>query len=90
MKFSIKDFTFTEEILNGKLHFLCRFITLCRSYYYLNVWKQKKKLTKTNPTSNYMFKVNNRNTRTRIEICSNLICSSVFIASIEQVNADWK
>ena len=48
------------------------------------------KLTKTNPTSNYMFKVNNRNIRTRIEICSNLICSSVFIASIEQVNADWK
>ena len=23
MKFSIKDFTFTEEILNRKLHFLC-------------------------------------------------------------------
>ena len=23
MKFSIKDFTVTEEILHGKLHFLC-------------------------------------------------------------------
>ena len=39
MKFSIKDFTFTEEILNGKLHFLCRCITLFRSYYYLNLPK---------------------------------------------------
>ena len=25
-----------------------------------------------NPTGNYMFKVNNRNTRTRCEICSKL------------------
>ena len=37
MKFSIKDFfskcdqirTFTEEILNGKLHFLCSVINAC-------------------------------------------------------------
>ena len=28
MKFSMKDFTFTEEILNGKLHFLCSEIRL--------------------------------------------------------------
>ena len=26
----------------------------------------------TNPAGNYMFKVNNRNTRTRCEICSKL------------------
>ena len=28
--------------------------------------------TKNNPAWNYMFKVNNRNTRTRCEICSKL------------------
>ena len=28
------------------------------------------------PAGNYMFKVNNRNTRTRCEICSKLICES--------------
>ena len=38
-----------------------------------------------------MFKVNNRNTRTRWEICSKLIitalCSSVSTVNFEQVNA---
>ena len=29
-------------------------------------------LISTNPAGNYMFKVNNRNTRTRYEICSKL------------------
>ena len=51
---------------------------------------------------NYMFKVNNRNTRTRCEICSKLTikkperrsltftpCSSVSIVNFEQVNAGW-
>ena len=49
----------------------------------------------------YMFKVNNRNTRTRCEICSKLTikttergtystpCSSVSIVNFEQINADW-
>ena len=39
-----------------------------------------------------MFKVNNRNTRTRCEICSKLTitpCSSVSIVNFEQVNAGW-
>ena len=44
-----------------------------------------------------MFKVNNRNTRTRCEICSKLTiktpeerpCSNVSIVNFEQVNADW-
>ena len=50
-----------------------------------------------------MFQVNNRNTRTRREICSKLTikynkynkktyftpCSSVFIVNFEQVNAGW-
>ena len=51
------------------------------------------------PLGIYMFKVNNRNTRTRCEICSKLtkiivnfehftLRSSVFI-NFEQVNVDW-
>ena len=35
------------------------------------------------PVGNYMFKVNNRNTRANCEICSKLI------VNFEQVNADW-
>ena len=48
-----------------------------------------------NPTSNYMFKVNNRNTRTRCEICSKLTIktqelrqwgrSGVFIVHFEHI-----
>ena len=30
-----------------------------------------------NPAKNYMFKVNNRNTRTRCEICSELIIKTL-------------
>ena len=46
-------------------------------------------LMRTTPTGNYMFKVNNRNTRTKCEICSKLIVnftprSSVFIVNFEQ------
>ena len=48
-----------------------------------------------------MFKINNRNTRTRCEICSKLTkktperryftpYSSVFIVNFEQVNAGWE
>ena len=48
-----------------------------------------------------MFKVNNRNTRTRCEICSKLTIktperryftpySSVFIVNFEQINAGWE
>ena len=41
----------------------------------------------------YLLKVNNKNTRTRCEICSKLIiktpCSSVSIATFEQANAGW-
>ena len=44
----------------------------------------KKKLTNinewfvTNPAGNYMFKVNNRNTRAMSEICSKLTISFLF------------
>ena len=46
-------------------------------------------LMRTTPAGNYMFKVNNRNTRTKCEICSKLIVnfrprSSVFIVNFEQ------
>ena len=49
----------------------------------------------TSPANSYLFKVNNRNTRTRCEICSKLTVktperrSSVSIVDFEQVNADW-
>ena len=36
---------------------------------------------------NYMFKVNNRNTRTRCEICSKLTIK--ILLTFEQVNAGW-
>ena len=47
------------------------------------------------PACNYMFKVNNRNTRTRCEICSELTIKtptafySVSIVNFEQVNTGW-
>ena len=55
------------------------------------------------PADNYMFKVNNRNTRRRREICSKLTiktteqrywtyltpCSSASIVNIEHVIAGW-
>ena len=45
------------------------------------------------PAGIYLLKVNNRNTRTKCEICSKLTintpCSSVSIANFEQVNAGW-
>ena len=50
-----------------------------------------------NPAGNYMFKVNNRNTRTRSEICPKLTikthstpCSSVSNVNFEQVNVGWE
>ena len=52
------------------------------------------------PADNYMSKVNNRNTRTRCEICSTLTLkiperrqwrrSGVSIVNFEQVNAEWE
>ena len=46
------------------------------------------------PASIYMFKVNNRNTGARCEICSKLTIKtpdtiSVSIVNFEQVNAHW-
>ena len=39
-----------------------------------------------NPAANYLFKDNNRNTRTRCEIYSKLICSGVFIVNFEHIS----
>ena len=71
-------------------------------YYMTNVLQQRRRLIYTS-AGNYMFQVNNRNTRTRREICSKLTIkynkynkityftpfSSVFIVNFEQVNAGW-
>ena len=38
------------------------------------------------PAGNYMFKVNNRNIKTRCETCSKLTTS---IVNFEQINAGW-
>ena len=51
------------------------------------------------PAGNYMFKVNNRNTRNKVRNMfkvynkdtrtTPMACSSVFIVNFEQVNAEW-
>ena len=44
----------------------------------------------TLPVGIFLLKVNNRNSRTRCEICSKLTpCSSVSFVNSEQVNAQW-
>ena len=46
-----------------------------------------------NPTDSYMFKVKNRNTGTRREICSKLTIKTTErcdLLLIEQVNQDWE
>ena len=49
---------------------------------------------KSNPAGNRMVKVNNRNTRTRCEICSkltlNIFHTLFFIVNFEQVIASWE
>ena len=78
MKFSIKDFfskcdeirsfadlvTFSEEILNGKCHFLCSF---CISFYSDEIHRFTD-----NPAHKFLFKVNNRSSRKICEIFSKL------------------
>ena len=45
----------------------------------------KQSIFHPDPAGNYMFKVNNRNTRTRCKICF-----SVSIVDFEQVNDGWE
>ena len=56
---------------------------------------KKEKKFGLHPAGNYLFKVNNRNTRTRCEICSKLTikkpeqchwrCSGLFIVNFEHI-----
>ena len=55
-----------------------------------------KRISRTYPVGNYIFKANNRNTRTRCKTCSKLTIkiprrrrSSISIVNFEQVNAGW-
>ena len=57
--------TFTEEILNGNLHFLCSVIHVPL------LWEIVTN-TGTFLTNIYLFKVNNRNTRKMCELCLKL------------------
>ena len=59
-----------------------------------NIVSNIKDIQKSLPAGNYIFKVNNRNTRTRCEICSTYWtyftpCSSVSTVNFGQVNAGW-
>ena len=62
---------------------------------HLTSYKQPLTLAKAFLAGNNIFKINNRNTRTRCEICSKLTietperCFSTSIATFEQVNAGW-
>ena len=47
------------------------------------MWSRKG----NNPAGIYIFKVNNRNTKTRCEI--SIYISSIYIVNFKQVNADW-
>ena len=83
MKFSIKDFfTFTVEILNGRLHFLCSvtFDLNLRGLPNASVGIIPITFSVTRlflgcysyPANIYLFKVDNRNTRKWCDICSKL------------------
>ena len=84
--------TFTEEILNDKLHFLCsvnHFLILleCLGVTFRHISDEVASI--------YLLKINNRNTRTKSEICSKLTIktpeqrhwrrSGVFIANFEHI-----
>ena len=89
--------TFTEEILNGKLHFLCSVVSgfeplaTIAKLLILGV-----KIVRTFLANNYLLKVYNGNTKTIYEICSVLIIktlqqrqwyrSGVFIVKFEHIS----
>ena len=74
---------------NTTCHFFPTLIAPLKSF------KKPKKMTDALPAGNYMFKVNNRNTSTRCEICSKLTIttpeqrqwrrSGVFIINFEHI-----
>ena len=78
-----------------ELHFANRVSTAGRGWFsYLS---QIKITPSYFPVGIYLFKVNNRNTRARCEICSKLTiktperrhCSSVSIVNFKHLIADW-
>ena len=64
---------------------------LRRKYHFLGIYFFCQRVY---PAGIYLLKVNNRNTRTRFEICSKLTiktpCSSVSIINFEHVIAGWE
>ena len=76
--------------MDGAKTFLSLFFFTLSQYYIVpnSIW--------SNPAGNYMFKVNNRNTRARCEICSKLAIktperrqcrrSGVFIVNFEHIS----
>ena len=100
MKFSIKDFfskcdqirTFTEEIFNKKLRFLCIAIVTCRIL--ANIITFPASFWILFQASIYLLKANNRNTRTTCKICSKLTIKTPErwhwgVANFKQLNIGW-
>ena len=65
---------FTEEILNGKL--VCYFPFIPR---FCNIIVAKEEKRHNIPANIYLFKVNNRNTRKRFEMCSKSTISHLLL-----------
>ena len=70
---------------------LCKslIISFANRPYFENEWLNKTWLTEKNPTNIYLFKVNERNTRKRCEICLKLIIETLE-RSFEKVNVSWE
>ena len=88
--------TFTDEIFSEQLRFLysgsrnyefqtlhLRCLTECRLRGWCNLVLFMFLLSLKCPAGNYIFKVNNRNTRTMREICSKL---TIFIVNFEYIS----
>ena len=90
----------SNYILNSK-NFVIILISIKIFYVLLrSIWESTTPpcmdYTTTDPAGIYLFKVNNRNTRTRREICSKLtiktpeqchwLCSGVFIVNFEHIS----
>ena len=68
--------------------FLEKMGSLDSTKYFVRIFRPSKERTrKRNSVGIYIFKVNNRNTRTRFEICSKLTIKTVSTVNFEKVNA---
>ena len=80
-KVTIKFYVIFSEIF----YYWGKFINLCGKSFLLKftchgIFHQcKKTFVSTYPAGNYMFKINNRNARTRCEICSKLTMKILFL-----------